>query len=262
MIMRCSVLQPLCLCILVFQLFSGTVASAQKDYKTQNFENYQFNFPRVAHAYSVYNQRLSKEFQEKNLHYPPREIFIRAFKAPNEFEVWVKEPGMDTFTLFKEYKICALSGRLGPKRYEGDEQVPEGYYFISDFNPKSVYHLSLLLSYPNYSDLILGNKRSPGGDIYIHGACVTIGCLPMTDQGIQEIYTLCLAARLNGQVNIPVHVFPVRFNKEGLDYLGREYAHDAQRQRFWINLKAGYDYFEQNKTILPVMYNPDGKYLY
>jgi murein L,D-transpeptidase YafK len=226
------------------------------------FRNYQLSAPRVAKAYAQYDQVLNKEFKEKNLQYPPKEMYIRAFKAHNEFEVWVKNEDADTFTLFKQYKICALSGSLGPKRWEGDRQVPEGFYFISDFNPKSDFHLSLLLNYPNYSDLILGNKATPGGNIYIHGGCVTVGCLPMQDAGIQEIYTLCLNARLNGQTNIPVHVFPVRFNKTGLNFLGREYADDADRQRFWINLKAGYDYFEKNKKILPVMYNQEGKYVF
>lgn len=243
-----------------FALCSSFLLHAQNDVNT--FKNYQFGAPRVAKAYSQYNETLKKEFKEKNLNYPPNEIYIRAFKAHNEFEIWVRNKGVDTFTMFKKYKICALSGSLGPKRWEGDRQVPEGFYFISDYNPKSDFYLSLMLNYPNYSDLILGNKATPGGDIYIHGGCVTVGCMPMQDAGIQEIYTLCLNTRLNGQTNIPVHVFPVRFNKTGLNFLGREYGDDTTRQRFWINLKAGYDYFEKNHKILPVMYNQEGKYIF
>lgn len=226
------------------------------------FKGFQMKAPRVAQAFAQYDAQLKKEFEEKNLVYPPKDIYIRAFKAHNEFEVWVKNPGADTFVMFKQYRICALSGSLGPKRWEGDRQVPEGLYFIVDYNPKSDFYLSMLINYPNYSDLILGNKATPGGDIYIHGGCFTVGCMPMKDAGIQEIYTLCLNARLNGQSNIPVHVFPVRFNKTGLNFLGREYGDDMDRQRFWINLKAGYDYFEKNHKILPVMYNPEGKYVF
>ncbi len=235
----------------------SSLLHAQTD--INSFKNYQLGAPRVAKAYNQYNEALKKEFKEKDLNYPPNEMYIRAFKAHNEFEIWVRNKGVDTFTLFKKYKICALSGSLGPKRWEGDRQVPEGFYFISDYNPKSDFYLSLMLNYPNYSDLILGNKTMPGGDIYIHGGCVTVGCMPMQDAGIQEIYTLCLYARLNGQTNIPVHVFPVRFNKTGLNFLGREYGDDTTRQRFWINLKAGYDYFEKTHKILPVMYNQEGK---
>jgi len=242
--------------------FSSHSLFAQGDFSSANFQSYQLSAPRVAKAYADYSGKLKADFQAKHLVYPPQEIMLRAFKAHNEMEVWVRDRNADTFTLFKKYRICALSGVLGPKRWEGDRQVPEGYYFISDFNPKSDFYLSLMLSYPNYSDLVLGNKSNPGGDIYIHGGCVTIGCMPMTDAGIEEIYTLCLAARLNGQTNIPVQVFPVRFNKTGLDFLGREYADDTTLQRFWINLKAGYDYFEKNHKILPVMYNQQGKYVY
>lgn len=246
----------------LFLLFGSQHVSGQGDFSTDNFQAYQFSAPRVAKAYSDYNNKLKAEFHEKHLSYPPEEMVIRVFKAHNEFEIWVKNKNTDTFSFFKKYNICALSGVLGPKRWEGDRQVPEGYYFISDFNPKSDFYLSLMLSYPNYSDLILGNKSNPGGNIYIHGGCVTIGCMPMTNEGIEEIYTLCLAARLNGQINIPVQVFPVRFNKTGLDFLGREYGDDINRQRFWINLKAGYDYFETTHKILPVMYNTQGKYVF
>lgn len=235
-------------------------ANAQAD--ISSFKANQLSAPRVAKAYATYNDILKKSFEEKGLVYPPNDIYIRTFKAQNEMEIWVKNPGADTFSFFKLYKICALSGSLGPKRWEGDRQVPEGYYFISNFNPSSDFYLSLLVSYPNYSDQLLGNKTNLGGDIYIHGGCVTIGCMPMQDAGIQEIYTLCLAAKFNGQNNIPVHIFPTRFNKAGLNFLGREYADNIDRQRFWINLKAGYDHFERTHTLYPVMYNQEGKYIY
>lgn len=243
-------------------LLYATGIFAQTDLNVNAFQTYQFSSPRVAKAYAKYNDILKGEFQSKGLSYPPSEMFIRVFKAHNEFEVWVKNQDADTFTMFKKYNVCALSGVLGPKRWEGDRQVPEGFYFISDFNPKSDFLLSMLVSYPNYSDLILGNKLTPGGDIYVHGGCYTIGCMPMTNEGIEEIYTLCLNARLNGQTNIPIHIFPVRFNKAGINFLAKEYGNDIERQKFWLNLKAGYDYFEQQKKILPVMYDQQGKYVF
>ncbi len=175
-------------------------------------------------------------------------------------ELWARDSDTAQYTLLKHYRVCALSGVLGPKRCEGDRQVPEGLYFIDDFNPKSDFHLSMLINYPNYSDLMMGDKKRPGGDVYIHGGCFTIGCLPMTDDIIQELYVVCLNARLNGQQYIPVHIFPVRFDRKGLNYLGRNFASDTAKQQFWVNLKAGYDYFERNKKLLPVMYTPDGKY--
>ena len=84
----------------------------------------------------------------------------------------------------------------------------------------------------------------------------------MTDNGIQELYVLCLNAKMAGQNYIPVHIYPTRFNRPGLNFLGREYASDTTKQRFWVNLKTGYDYFEKYRKLLPVMYTPEGRYVF
>lgn len=236
------------------------LSRAQDD--VQTFRNFQMSFNRVSQSWVKYNDTLQKVFAAKGLAYPPSDIYIRTFKAHNEMELWARDSSSAKYTLVKTYRICALSGILGPKRYEGDRQVPEGYYFIEDFNPKSDFYLSLLLNYPNYSDMVSGDRKKPGGDIYIHGGCVTVGCMPMTDPIIQELYVLCLNAKMNGETYIPVHIYPVRFDKTGLNFLGREYAADTSKQRFWVNLKKGYDYFERYHKLQPVMYTPDGKYTY
>lgn len=235
-------------------------AMAQDDAST--FRNFQFSFNRVSQSWARYNDTLRKAFEAKNIPYPCKDIYLRFFKAHNEGEIWARANDTAQFVLIKSYRMCALSGSLGPKRWEGDRMVPEGFYFIDDFNPKSDFYLSLLLNYPNYTDLVNGDKSKPGGDIYIHGGCVTVGCLPMTDPVIMEIYTLCLNARLAGTSYIPVHIYPIRFDRKGLNFLGREYGNDTTKQRFWVNLKTEYDYFEKNKRITPVMYTPDGRYVF
>ena len=235
---------------------------AQQNFSAQDFRAYQLSAPRVADAYRTYAGQLQQQFKGKHFNWPPKDILIRSFKAHNRMEIWVKDDGVDTYRLFKEYPICALSGALGPKRWQGDRQVPEGFYFISEFNPRSDFYLSLMVSYPNYADRILGDKNDLGGDIYIHGGCVTIGCMPMTNEGIEEIYTLCLIAKSNGQNNIPVHIFPVRFNTTTINFLDKEYGNSTSNHRFWLNLKAGYDYFEKYHKTLPVMYNKEGQYVY
>jgi murein L,D-transpeptidase YafK len=228
----------------------------------QTFRNFQFSFSRVTDAWTKYNDTLRRMFEKKGVSYPPKDIYIRSFKSQNEMEVWGRNDPESEYKLIKHYRICALSGILGPKRFEGDRQVPEGFYFIEDFNPRSDYYLSMLINYPNYSDLVMSsyNKNRPGGDIYIHGGCVTVGCMPMTDDVIQELYVLCLNAKMNGQQYIPVHIFPTRFDEPGLNFLGREYSKEQEKQKFWVNLKAGYDYFEKHHKIFPVMYTADGKY--
>ena len=250
----------------IVAVFFALQVLAQND--SADFRNAQFVSSRVAESWKKYNDTLGKEFRKKNIAYPPKDIYLRAFKSQNEMELWARNNENSEYKLIKTYRNCAISGSLGPKRTKGDRQVPEGYYFIEEFNNKSDYYLSLLLNYPNFSDELSGNQKTglpvgqTGGDIYIHGGCVTIGCMPMTDPGIQELYTVCLNARLNGQQYIPVHIFPTRLNKSGLSYLSREYANDASKQQFWAELKAGYEYFEKNHRLLPVMYTPDGKYAY
>ena len=106
-------LYVLLLCAGLF-IFNTPKAAAQLDMQT--FKTFQLSQPRVAKAFAQYNEVLRKEFESKGFSYPAEQIYIRTFKAHNEMEVWVKEKNRDTFALFKNYKICALSGVLGPKR--------------------------------------------------------------------------------------------------------------------------------------------------
>ncbi len=248
------------LVVLFFTLLCSTSRDVAAQDDSAGFSNYQFSSERVSAAWKEYTKVLQKEFATKNLAWPPSDIHLRAFKSQNVMEMWARNNETEAYKRVKTYPICALSGSLGPKRQQGDKQVPEGFYFIDDFNPKSDYHLSLLLNYPNYSDETQATSK-PGGDIYIHGGCLTVGCLPMNDGGIREIYTACLNARLNGQEHIPVHIFPTRMNKEGVNYLIRQYDGQTSKQQFWAGLKKGYDYFEQHHKLLPVMYASDGTYL-
>jgi murein L,D-transpeptidase YafK len=130
---------------------------------------------------------------QKGIKYPPSRLLLRAFKATKQLELWASNSPTNKLKLLKSYKILAASGKLGPKRKEGDRQVPEGVYFINRFNPKSQFHLSLGINYPNASDAVLADKQHPGGDIFIHGSKVSIGCLAMGDEAIEEIYTIAKA---------------------------------------------------------------------
>lgn len=249
----------LLVCALVVIGAVSNTAYGQDD--IQSFRNFQLSSTRVSQAWTKYNDTLQKEFTKKGIAYPPKDIYLRAFKSQNEMELWARNDDTSEYTLIKTYYICALSGILGPKRFEGDRQVPEGFYFIEDFNPKSDFYLSLLLNYPNYSDMVLGDKQKPGGNIYIHGGCVTVGCMPMTDAVIQQLYILCLNAKLNGEAYIPVHIYPVRFSKTGTAFLEKAYPGETIKQKFWQDLKTHYDHFEKYHKIPPIMYTPEGKYV-
>ncbi len=171
-------------------------------------------------------------------------LFLRAFKQDQALEVWARVRNGEPYRLLYRFPICALSGVLGPKRKQGDLQIPEGLYVIDRFNPASSYHLSLGINYPNRCDRRLGDPVDPGDLIFIHGNCVTIGCLPIQNDPIETLYSLCVAARANGQKQIPVHIFPTRLDEAGLAKLIKTRPQHAD---FWRNLAVPYRFFENEK---------------
>jgi murein L,D-transpeptidase YafK len=227
-----------------------------------SFIDVQKNFPRFASAISSKEDTLKKQFEKAGLTWPAKQMYIRSFKYDSQLEVWVRNNSNEPYKLFKTYKVCALSGNLGPKRMEGDYQVPEGFYYINVFNPKSTYYLSLGLNYPNASDMLLSDSIQPGGDIYIHGSCVTVGCIPIQDYQIEELYILASHARNQGQDFIPVHIFPVRYNNpKSMEMLGKACKDDKDYQRFAGNIKEVFDYFEQKKKLPLISVNTKGEYV-
>ena len=227
----------------------------------QSFKATQQKCARVKTAYSEKWGNLQAEMTKKGINKDNFEMYIRIFKNDKIAELWLKSKDQKEYKLFKTYNICASSGTLGPKRQQGDGQVPEGFYTIAAFNPYSSYYLSLGVSYPNASDKIIG-KGNLGGDIMIHGNCVTIGCIPLTDTYIKEVYIIAVEARNNGQQTIPVHIFPTKLNEAGMAFLTKESVGNSTLLNFWKNLKTGYDYFEQNKLLPKVSSDKTGKFIF
>ena len=250
--------------IILLAIFSWSlvIARGQTAATASAFMDYQKAFPKFIDASSRKLDTLMKQFEQKNLEWPAKYIYIRSFKYDSQLEVWVRNETTQPFKLFKTYKVCALAGTLGPKRMEGDYQVPEGFYCINEFNPKSNYHFSLGLNYPNASDRLLSDSLQPGGDIYIHGSCVTTGCIPITDGQIEELYVLTAYAKNRGQDFIPVHIFPVRFNvKKSADYLEKYLKDFSEYVPLSNHLKNVFWYFEKTHQIPVVMINKNGEYL-
>jgi murein L,D-transpeptidase YafK len=227
-----------------------------------SFFDLQRSQPRVAYALRLKEDTLKKQFAAAGLQWPAKQVYVRSFKYDSQLEVWVRNANTEPYKLFKTYKVCAMAGSLGPKRIAGDYQVPEGFYYINEFNPRSTYHLSLGINYPNASDKILSDSLKPGGEIYIHGSCVTTGCIPILDPQIEELYILAANAKSSGQDFIPVHIFPVRFtNAKSMDYLSRTTKDDQDLQRFAVKLKEVFDYFEKEKKLPLISINPKGEYI-
>jgi murein L,D-transpeptidase YafK len=226
-----------------------------------SFINYQKTFSRPEESFRRKEDTLQKQFEAKGLKWPANYIYIRSFKYDSQLEVWVKDQLSDPFKLFKTYKVCVLAGTLGPKRIEGDYQVPEGFYYINEFNPTSNYHLSLGINYPNISDQLLSDSLRPGGGIYIHGSCVSVGCIPITDEGIDEVYILAASAKSKGQDYIPVHIFPVRFNvPKSVNYLNNLSKDDPALKKFAARLEDAFDYFDKFRQLPVIIINDNGEY--
>nr|WP_321506672.1 L,D-transpeptidase family protein [uncultured Celeribacter sp.] len=103
--------------------------------------------------------------------------------------------------ILEEFKIGLGGNPIGPKQFEGDGKTPEGSYIIDRRNPKSSYHLSLGISYPNALDRAYAEEmgRRPGGDIFIHGRAGenrgrgkdwTAGCIAIKDREIEKVYMM------------------------------------------------------------------------
>ncbi|MFH2096889.1 MAG: L,D-transpeptidase family protein [Bacteroidota bacterium] len=227
---------------------------------TQSFKNQQKQYERVRFAYREAEKPVREMYKANGIDTLSAYIFIRVFKQEKVLEVWAKEKSDTAYTHITDYKICASSGQPGPKRIQGDGQVPEGFYHIDRFNPWSSFYLSLGLNYPNKSDRILGDSN-PGGDIFIHGSCATIGCIPITDEKIIEVYLMAVEAKNCGQANIPVHIFPARLSDE---LMAKLKTGDTENEilQFWMNLKEGFDYFEKYKKLPVVTIDAKGKYIF
>ena len=227
---------------------------------SKSFKSEQKRYPRVREAYAEKEQGIKDLLKSKNIKIENLEVYLRAFKNDKKIQLWGKNKCDQKFKLIKEYKICRSSGTLGPKRKQGDFQVPEGFYHIDRFNPYSNFHLSLGINYPNTSDKILGIKGKLGGDIFIHGSCVTIGCMPITDDQIKELYLFCVEAKNNGQNTIPVTISPTVLSKKNYDFLLEKYEGDKDKTDLWKELKLAYDFFNKTKEMPAIRFLSNGRH--
>lgn len=137
------------------------------------------------------HKRLGPHFQRAGVAWPPKEIAILVFKQERRLAVWARSD--KNWRFIRNYPILAASGHAGPKLRQGDYQVPEGVYRIEHLNPNSSYHLSMKVSYPSALDRRMAardGRTRLGGDIFIHGKDVSIGCVALGDRAIEELFTL------------------------------------------------------------------------
>jgi len=119
--------------------------------------------------------------------------------------------------VLKTYKVALGGEPVGAKQQQGDHKTPEGLYSVQAKIPNSIFHLALLISYPNAADRERARKLGvkPGGAVEIHGLGAkygyigaahrlydwTDGCVAVTNEEIDEIYSLV-------DVGTPIEIRP------------------------------------------------------
>ncbi|AUH64537.1 L,D-transpeptidase family protein [Paracoccus zhejiangensis] len=145
---------------------------------------------------------------------------FKSYSGPPVTQVVINKDNRRMFLLsgqkvVRSYDVGLGNQPVGHKMFEGDGKTPEGMYFIDRFNPRSSYHLSVGISYPDPEDVAraLMYGRQPGGDIFIHGRGRegnalapkrkdwTAGCIAVTDTEIEEVYAML-------QTGVPVVIYP------------------------------------------------------
>lgn len=245
------------LLIIAFTTIMFVAFNEHSDFLTE-----QKKFERVRVAIKEKQQSIEKKLNEHQLTIDNFNLLIVAYKDTGELELYAKKKQDKVYKKIHSYEICYSSGQLGPKRSQGDYQVPEGFYHIVRFNPTSYFYLSLGLNYPNLSDRRKRKTKNLGGDIFIHGACVTVGCLPMTDDKIKEIYLFAVYAKNNGQSKIPVYVFPFRMTAQNMAVYKVKNENNKELTDFWDKLSIGYNKFTQDKVELSFSVAENGDYQY
>jgi murein L,D-transpeptidase YafK len=228
----------------------------------KDFLSAQKEYPRVRKAFADKGGAADKVLEAEKIDKNSLNILIAAYKAEAKLELYAKSKSAASYKKIAVYDIKSSSGRLGPKRKRGDLQVPEGFYHIDRFNPSSKFYLSLGINYPNASDKKKSAASDLGGDIFIHGSDVTIGCIPVSDDKIKEIYVYAVYAKNSGQSKIPVYIFPFEMTDKNAGIYGKRYGGSPGLLSFWENLKTGYDKFAENAQELKISTDNNGDYLF
>jgi murein L,D-transpeptidase YafK len=119
--------------------------------------------------------------------------------------------------LLRSYQVALGKNPVGPKERRGDHRTPEGTYLLDWRNPQSRFYRSIHISYPNENDRRRAAAKGvhPGGDIMLHGVPDryrddqefiiglnwTEGCIAVTNEAMEEIWTLVAD-------NTPIEIVP------------------------------------------------------
>lgn len=243
----------------IFSFFALAVY-CQNSTQTIPVKNVQKTYTHVREAYSSKEKLVVKALADQGISRDSVRIYIMAFKTEKKLEIWAKNVNDTAYCLIRKIPICEISGDIGPKRRVKDLQVPEGFYHINGLNPFSKYYLSMQINYPNASDSIRGTKGHLGNAIFIHGNCLSSGCIAITDEYISELYVYVLEAYNSGQEQIDITIYPAYLSDKVYDSLMKSYKQNKDYTGLWTDLKKSYDLFKQTQNPPRVTFLPDGSH--
>lgn len=184
-------------------------------------------------------------------------VHLRIFKEESELELWMKSAREPHYVLFKVFRLTHCAGKPGPKLREGDGQAPEGFYVASpaSMRPETKHHLGIDLGFPNHYDKYHGFT---GSDLMVHGGANAAGAYALSPKDMEEVYTLAEAGLEDGQKRLRISVLPFRMTDKRMD---RAWKENSSSLDFWVNLKEGYDFFE-NVRLPPQVDIKSGRYTF
>ena len=147
-----------------------------------------------------------------------KSLTLLCFKEERIIEVWTTRKNGVRQTV-QTFPFTGFSGKIGPKLREGDRQIPEGIYRIEYLNPNSSFHLSMKVDYPNEFDRMKGEsdgRKNLGYDIFIHGKSTTIGCIPIGDKNIEELFVMVSEIGISN-VHVIISPYDMRKHEKEID---------------------------------------------
>jgi murein L,D-transpeptidase YafK len=167
-------------------------------------------------------------------------IYLRIIKDQKRMEVWVQGRRRE-FSRLRSYKICGSSAALGPRRRNTQTLQPEGFYTLGSgsLRPQPITYLGLDLSWPNAFDRAQGWS---GTTSLLQAGCASEPHFGLTDQDMEEVYTLVHSALAAGQAGVPVHIFPFEMSQLRMLTIAR-----GPNSGFWRTLAPAWQTFERTK---------------
>ncbi|MBU0764270.1 MAG: hypothetical protein KJ607_05495 [Bacteroidetes bacterium] len=234
---------------------------------------------------SLVGSTIKEWLEEKELVYPPAYVLFRVFKLEQEMEIWAGNTAGDSLRLIRTVHVCAIDNYPCPKVVQGDCKTPEGFYNCSflygstygfmwiklntgavDDYGKTGYGSSfkLLLDYPNALDAArtrtFAPDKSTGGEICMHGNCVTAGCISFENRVFLTVYAFAGMHDTKRFGPLQVHIFPFRFT----DKLKTMYCSDSELMdnesvlNFWNNLEEGCSFFDSIRRPMKITASKNG----